>query len=49
MCGRSSREATMSSADPITENREELEDLAERDLACSWIAKALLETMNTEA
>lgn len=35
--------------DSIGEHCEDLEDLAESDLACSWIAKTLLETMDTEA
>lgn len=29
--------------DVISEHKEDLEDLAESDLACSWIAEVLLE------
>lgn len=35
--------------DMIDDHRDDLEDLAESDLACSWIAKVLLETVETEA
>lgn len=35
--------------DPIDEHRKDLEDLAESDLACNWIAKTLLGTADTEA
>lgn len=33
----------------VEEHRSDLEDLAESDLSCNWIAEALLEATESEA
>lgn len=45
MSALSKEEATM--VDAVDEHRDDLEDLADSDLSCSWIAEALLETTDT--
>lgn len=46
MFGLSKERTTM--VDAVDKHRDELEDLAESDLACRWIAEALLDAVDTE-